>query len=125
MVEKLLPAAITVMAQVNMQKGIVPGFYWLPTKRHTGLAWCSTGFLHIALCAGTDNISPNGFSAHTPRNDMVERQFACRLAFSAILTPVLVPGEDVSAIKFYLAARQTIVKQQADNARHGNIEIYR
>jgi hypothetical protein len=71
-VEELLPASIALMPKVNMQKGIVSGLYRFSAKRHTGLAGGSAGFFHITLCAGTDNIFPNGFSAHTPWNDMVK-----------------------------------------------------
>ena len=124
MVEELLPASITLMAQENMHKGIVPGLYGLSKKRHPGLLGRSAGFFHIALSTGTDNIFPNRFSAHTPWYDMIQRQFTGRLALATILAFVFVSREDISSIKFHLAARQTVIKQQADNTRHGDIEIY-
>ncbi len=72
MVEELLPAAITMMTQEDMHKGIVPGLYGLSKKCHGSLPGRSAGFFHIALSTCTDNIFPNSLSAHTPWNDMVK-----------------------------------------------------
>jgi len=55
---------------------------------------------------------------------VVERQFAGWETFAAILAAVSVAGEDVPPIEFYLASRQTVVEQQADNPRDGDVEIY-
>ena len=71
-VEELLPAAITLMAQEDMKKRIMLRFYGLSEKRHTGLSRRSAGLFHITFCAGTDNISPIGFSAHAPGYNVVE-----------------------------------------------------
>jgi hypothetical protein len=71
-VEELLPAAITLMAQEDMKKRIMLRFYGLSEKRHTGLSGGSPGLFDITFCAGTDNISPNSFPSHTPRYNVVE-----------------------------------------------------
>ena len=55
---------------------------------------------------------------------MVEREFAGRETPATILTGVFVAGEDVPPIEFYLVSWQTVVEQQADNPRDGDVEIY-
>jgi len=44
---------------------------------------------------------------------------------AAILAVVFVAGEDVPAIEFDLVSRQTVVEQQPDDSRHGDMEIHR
>lgn len=46
------------------------------------------------------------------------------MAFAAILTAVLVPCEDVSAIELYFGPRQAVIKQQPNDSRHGDVEIH-
>ncbi len=110
MVEELLPTAITLMVQINMKKRIVLRFYRLSDECHMGLPGSSAGFFHVAFSTGTNDISPKGFAAHTPWDYVVERQFAGRITFAAILTTVFIAGEDVSAIKLYFVSRQTVVE---------------
>ena len=59
MVEELLPSAVTLMAQVNMNERIVLWLDGLLDKRHSGLAGGSASFFHVAFCAGTNYIIPN------------------------------------------------------------------
>lgn len=44
--------------------------------------------------------------------------------FATILTGVSIAGEDVSAIELYVAARQAVIEQQADNSGHGDVKIH-
>ena len=43
---------------------------------------------------------------------------------AAILAVVFVAGEDVPAIEFDLVSRQTVVEQQPDDSRHGDMKIH-
>ena len=42
---------------------------------------------------------------------------------AAILTFVLIAGEDVPAVEFDVGPRQAVVKEQPDNARHGDVKV--
>lgn len=85
----------------------------------------SASFFDVTVRAGADNVRPDGLSAHASGDDVVERQLTCGLFFPAILTAVLVAGEDVSAVEFHLGAGQAVVEQQADDFRDCYVEIDR
>jgi len=72
-VEELLPASVAMVAEMDVDKGIVPGPDWLSDKLHPGALWSSPTLFDIALGAGADNIFPDRFAAHTPGDYMVER----------------------------------------------------
>lgn len=123
-VEELFPASVAVVAEVDVHEGIVPGFDGLFDEGHVGLFGGSSAFFDIALCAGADYVLPDSLAAHAPWDDVVEGEFAGREAFAAILAPVFVAGEDVSPVKFDFVTGQTVVKEQSNNAWHGDIEVY-
>ena len=83
---------------------------WLSNKRQPRLFGSLTAFFDVAFGAGTNNIFPDGFAAHTPGDNVVKRQLAGWIAFAAILTFISIASKDVSAIKFHLVSRQTVVK---------------
>ncbi len=56
---------------------------------------------------------------------MVERQFARREAFAAILAGVFVASEDVSPVEPHLSSGQTVVDEQSYNSWYGYVEIHR
>ena len=72
MVEELLPASVSLMAEVNMNKRITLWLDGFLDKFHAGLSWGSAAFFHVALRAGTNYISPDRFAAHTSGDDVVE-----------------------------------------------------
>jgi len=55
---------------------------------------------------------------------VVEGQFVGGETPATILAGVFVAGEDVAAVKFYLASRQAVVEQQTYDAGDGDIEVY-
>ena len=59
MVEELLPASVAVVAQVDMNEGIVPGSYGLSNKLHPGVLWGLASFFDVAGCAGAHDIFPD------------------------------------------------------------------
>jgi len=71
-VEELLPASVAGMAEMNVDKRIVPRLEGFSDKRQTGLLRTLAAFFHIAFCARTNNIFPHRFATHTSRNNMVE-----------------------------------------------------
>ncbi len=124
MVEELLPAFVAGLAEVNVHKRIVPRPDRGADKREAGLLWGPAAFFHVASGAGTNHIRPVRFSAHTARDDVVERKLAGVVTFAAILAGIFVAGEDVAAIELDLAAREAVVEEQADNAGDGDVEIH-
>lgn len=123
MVEELLPASISLMSEVDMDKWVVPGLLWFLNKCQAGLSGSSAAFFDVAVRAGTNDVRPDGLSAHISWYDVVERQFRSRELFSAVLTVVFVTGEDISAIELYIISRQPVVEQESNDSRHGNMEI--
>ncbi len=73
MVEELFPASVSVMAEVDVDEGVVSGLDSLSNKLHPCVFWGSAAFFDIAGCAGTNNILPDSFASHTPWYDVVER----------------------------------------------------
>ena len=55
-VKELLPAAVALMAQVNMNEHIVFRLARFLDERHSCLAGSSAALFHIAFCAGTNDI---------------------------------------------------------------------
>ena len=124
MVEELLPASITVVVQVDMDKRIVLWFNGFFYKLHPSDFRSSASFFDVTGRAGTDNIFPGRFAAQAPRDDMVKGQFAGREVLAAVLAVVPVACEDVTAVKLYFRSRQAVVREQADNAGHGDVKVY-
>ncbi len=103
-----------------MNEGIAFWFDGFSDECHTGLDRGFAAFFHVAFCTGANYVRPDRFAAHTPGDNVVEGQFAGWMAFAAILTAILVAGEDVSSIELYFGSRQAVIKQQPNDSRHGN-----
>ncbi len=73
MVEELLPALVTLVAEMNVNERIVLWLDGFLDQLHPGVLWGSTAFFDVALGAGADNVFPDRFAAHTPGDYMVER----------------------------------------------------
>ena len=58
MVEELLPALVTMVAQVDVDEWVVFGFDGLSNKFHPGELGGPASFLDVAGCAGANNIVP-------------------------------------------------------------------
>ena len=72
MVEELLPTAVALMAQVNVDKRIAFWLDGLLDECHPCLAGGSTTFFHVAFRTGADHIFPGGFAAYALRDNMVK-----------------------------------------------------
>ena len=123
MVEELLPAFVSFMAEVDACQRVMSGFYRVLDKFHAGDFRSSAALFDVTGRAGTNDVFPRGFAAHGPGDYMVERQFAGREALAAVLTSVFVAGEDISAIEFHFVSRQAVVEQQPDDSWYGDIDI--
>ena len=58
MVEELLPAFVSGLAEVDADKRIMLRLGGLLDKGKAGLLWSSAAFSHVAFGAGTDHIFP-------------------------------------------------------------------
>jgi len=58
-VEELLPASVSVVAEVDMEERVVPGLNGLSDKLHPGAFWSSAAFFDVAGCAGAHDIFPD------------------------------------------------------------------
>ena len=123
MVEELFPGSVSLVSEVDVYEGVVLWSDGHFDECHACLLWCSASFFDVALGAGTDNIIPEGLSAHTSWDNVVEREFAGPESLAAILAFVPIAGEDVSSIEFDVGSRQAVVKEQADDAWHCDVEI--
>jgi hypothetical protein len=72
-VEELLPALVALMAEVDVDEGVVSGPDGLFNKLHPGVFGSSASFFYVALGAGANNIFPGCFAAHASGDDVVER----------------------------------------------------
>ena len=59
MVEELLPASISMVAEVDVDERVVPGPDGLTNELHAGMLWSSAAFFYVALGAGAHYISPD------------------------------------------------------------------
>ena len=109
-VEELLPAAVAFLTQVDVDKRIVPGLDGLSDKRQACLLGHSAAFFNVAVRAGANDIFPNGFSAHSSGDDVVQRQLIGWIALATILTPILVTSKDIATIELHVSRRQTVIE---------------
>ena len=59
MVEELLPASVSVVAEVDVNEGVVPWPDRFSNKLHPGVLWCSASFFDVAGCAGANYVFPD------------------------------------------------------------------
>ena len=123
MIEELLPASIALVAQMNMDQRVMFRLDRFFEQLHAGNFRSSAALFDIARRTGADNIVPGSLAPHTPGNNMIQRQLAGGKSLAAILAPVLVAGEDIAAIELYLVPGKSVIKQQPDNSRYGDMEI--
>ena len=71
-VEELLPASVSVAAEVEVDECVSFWFYGACDEGHTGLLWGFAAFFDVAFCAGADDILPCGPAAHALWDYMVE-----------------------------------------------------
>jgi len=102
----------------------VAGLDGLLDELHAGMFYGLAAFFDVAGRAGTNDVFPGCFAAQAARDYVVERQFAGREVLAAILAMVFVAGEDVPAVELDLVSRQTVVEEQPNDSRHGNMKIH-
>ena len=68
----MFPAAVTLMAQVNVNERVVLGPGWLLNQSQSRLLGRSAALLHVAVGTGADDIRPGGFAARASWNDVVK-----------------------------------------------------
>ena len=71
-VEELFPAFVSVVAEVDVDEGIVPGFDGLFYELHAGIFQGFAAFFYVAGRTGTNDVFPGRFAALTARDYVVE-----------------------------------------------------
>ncbi len=84
---------------------------------HPGLFRGHPAFEMVASGTSCDHITPDGFSTHVPRNDMVDGQ--CIGLPAAILTGEIIASEDLLAGQFYDGAGAFDHPVQPDDGGQG------
>jgi len=72
-VEELFPAFVALVAEMDVDEGIVPGLDGLFDEGHAGMFRGMAAFFDVAGGAGTNDIFPGCLAAQAARNDVVER----------------------------------------------------
>ncbi len=123
MVEELLPASITRMAEVDVDQWIVFWAMRFLYESKSGLFGHSPALSDVAVRARTNDVFPDRFSADASGDNVVKRQLGGWILLAAILAFVFIAGENISPVKLDLISRQTVIKEQPNYSRHGYIEI--
>ena len=76
-IEKLLPALISLMCQMNMESGVSSWLYRFSNEFYAGLSGGSAAFFAVTFRACGNDVFPGNLSAKASRLDMVNRQFLC------------------------------------------------
>lgn len=125
MVEELFPAFVSVGAEMQADYGVAFGFFGFLDEFHMGLFGGSAAFFYIAGGTGAHDIGPGAFAPQGTRHDMIERQLGGGEFFAAILTATAVPRKDIAPVELDGLTRQAVIKQQADDAGHGDVQMHR
>src|SRR6185503_7388146 len=86
-----------------------PGFHGRPATLHT-----------VAAMTRADDVLPHRCAAARTRQHVVQVQLRAWQLAAAILTPILIPQEDVVAAEPNVSSRHTIVRAQEDHTRHAD-----
>ena len=121
-VDEVLPAIVTVQAEVNLNEGTPFRTFRLADQMQASFLRSSIRFLGIARDAGTDNILPSRWTTVIAGNHVVKIQILAIKNASAILTSVLVALENIMPGKFNFLFRKTIKDDQQDNPGHADLE---
>jgi len=71
-VEELFPASVSVVAEVDVDEGVVAGPDGLFDQLHVGFLGGSAALFDVARGAGTHDVAPGGLAAQRSRDDVVE-----------------------------------------------------
>lgn len=73
MVEELFPAFVAVVAQMNVDEGVVSGSGGFFDQTHAGVLRGSAALPDVAGRAGADDVFPDCLAADAARDHVVER----------------------------------------------------
>ena len=72
-VEELFPAFVSLVAEMDVDQGVVSRFGGLFDQAHAGVSWRIAALFDVAGGAGADNVLPGRFSAGAARDYVIER----------------------------------------------------
>ena len=70
--QELLPASVSVVAEVDVDKGTMAWFDGLLDELHARLFRCPTTFPDVTSCACADDVFPDSTASHASRNHVIE-----------------------------------------------------
>ncbi len=73
MVEELFPAFVSVVAEVDVDEGVVPGLDGLFDELHAGMFYGMTAFFDVTGRTGTNDVLPGCLAAQAAGDNVVER----------------------------------------------------
>ncbi len=73
MVEELFPAFVSLVAEMDVDEGVVAGFDGLFDERHAGMFRGLAAFFDVAGGTGTNDVFPGCLAAQAAGDDVVER----------------------------------------------------
>jgi hypothetical protein len=91
--------------------------YWLTKQLHSSLLRGATALARIALNAGNNNVIPSGLATLRSWMNVVQIQFRSRKLLTAVLTGVVVPVVDTSAVEIYFRLPELVMPGQDDDVR--------
>ena len=72
MVEELLPTAVALVAEVNIDERVTFWPDWFFDEFHSGFLGSPTAFFDVAFRAGANNVLPDGLASHAAGDDMIK-----------------------------------------------------
>src|SRR4051812_14507742 len=124
-IQELLPALVTFVGEADVDDGAALGLDRLGDQVHVGLLGGATALFHVALDAAADDVLPRAAAALALGRDVVERELGGGELLAAVLAAAGVAGVDVAAVELHVLPRELFVPEQADDARHGDLEANR
>src|SRR5262249_23368309 len=123
-IDKCLPALVLRVVELNGQKRAALGLGRWADEFEMGFLRGAAAFAHVAGHAGADDVFPGRVAAAAARDDVVETELAGGEMLAAILAAIAVAGEQIAAVEADRLPRDAIERQQANHARHLQLEIH-
>lgn len=122
-IEEGTPGLILLMRQFQIEHGTAFGLFRLAYEVHMRLFRRPAALADVTGDAGTDDIFPSAHTALAARHDVIQTQLAGREFLAAVLTLIMVTGENISPVEFHRLFRQSVVTHETNDPRHLNFRI--
>lgn len=121
-VEERTPHGVALVGKPYGYGGVALGFDRFTQEPQAGLARSPPSFSYVATRTGAHHILPIGGAGLGSRDDMIQSQLGCGELPATVLTPMVITGQDTSAIEFHLVTRELRERQNTNNARGSQVD---